>query len=789
MKKQLLSFFIPFICLFVLFLINNFIFGNNTILYSDSQYQYYQSFIYLKQLLENGSFYSFQIGLGTPMIATIAYYLGSISNLLVKFFNNIELFLLITVLIKISLCGLTMYNYLKYNYKSKYILIFSTAYALSFYSLANYFQFMWLDAYFLSPLLLLGIDRIIKEKKYLLYGITLFLIILSNYYMGYMCCLFAILYFIYKYLLSNKDKKSIKIFIVISILFGLMTMFLHIPNLLELLKIERNSAKSYLFNTDILGILSKIFIGSNIEGGILNYHHPYLYIGIFNVILLLFYFVNKKINKKEKLLSGIFILILISNIIFVPSDNFWHALSSPIGYNFRYIYLFNIFIISLCLKSFVNIKYVDKIWYYISFLIFLLTSELVILRDIMNYFNIYLSVIIFLLYLIIFKSNNKDIKLLFSILAISELFFNGYTIFKKYEYSTKIYLNNIYMEKQNILDDINDDSFYRLEFLNRFLYNDALNYNYYGANGWFSSVYLNKNFYDKIGYGTYNNSLGYNNYLLLDSLFNIKYVVSLKELKYYNYISTNKISAYPEFFYGIHYFDSYLYENPYALSLGYMVSNKIKDDINCNNPFDCQNKIINNITDTTNNIYEYYLYDDIEFKNKDFYVLVKQENYQKVSEFCLNDNCFKINDLTNTNLFFENDFENITITKKNIDDIYLAYFNFDEFINKYNILKDNQLNITSFKENHIIGNINVDDNNVLFLSIPYDEGFKILVDNKEVDYYKVIDNFIGLDLEQGYHEIEIVYEVKGFKLGLFISLTALIIFIILRHKSSLFQYN
>ena len=789
MKKQLLSFFIPFICLFVLFLINNFIFGNNTILYSDSQYQYYQSFIYLKQLLENGSFYSFQIGLGTPMIATIAYYLGSISNLLVKFFNNIELFLLITVLIKISLCGLTMYNYLKYNYKSKYILIFSTAYALSFYSLANYFQFMWLDAYFLSPLLLLGIDRIIKEKKYLLYGITLFLIILSNYYMGYMCCLFAVLYFIYKYLLSNKDKKSIKIFIVVSILFGLMTMFLHIPNLLELLKIERNSAKSYLFNTDILGILSKIFIGSNIEGGILNYHHPYLYIGIFNVILLLFYFVNKKINKKEKLLSGIFILILISNIIFVPSDNFWHALSSPIGYNFRYIYLFNIFIIYLCLKSFINLKYVDKIWYYISFLIFLLTSELVILRDIMNYFNIYLSVIIFLLYLIIFKSNNKDIKLLFSILAISELFFNGYTIFKKYEYSTKIYLNNIYMEKQNILDDINDDSFYRLEFLNRFLYNDALNYNYYGASGWFSSVYLNKNFYDKIGYGTYNNSLGYNNYLLLDSLFNIKYVVSLKELKYYNYISTNKISAYPEFFYGIHYFDSYLYENPYALSLGYMVSNKIKDDINCNNPFDCQNKIINNMTDTTNNIYEYYLYDDIEFKNKDFYVLVKQENYQKVSEFCLNDNCFKINDLTNTNLFFENDFENITITKKNIDDIYLAYFNFDEFINKYNILKDNQLNITSFKENHIIGNINVLDNNVLFLSIPYDEGFKILVDNKEVDYYKVIDNFIGLDLEQGYHEIEIVYEVKGFKLGLFISLTALIIFIILRHKSSLFQYN
>ncbi len=59
------------------------------------------------------------------MIATIAYYLGPLSNLLVKFFDNIELFLLITVLIKISLCGITMYNYLKYNYNSKYIFVFS----------------------------------------------------------------------------------------------------------------------------------------------------------------------------------------------------------------------------------------------------------------------------------------------------------------------------------------------------------------------------------------------------------------------------------------------------------------------------------------------------------------------------------------------------------------------------------------------------------------------------------------------------------------------------------------
>ena len=296
-------------------------------------------------------------------------------------------------------------------------------------------------------------------------------------------------------------------------------------------------------------------------------------------------------------------------------------------------------------------------------------------------------------------------------------------------------------------------------------------------------MYLNKDFYDKIGYNTNNNMLGYNNYLVLDSLFNIKYVVSLNELKHYDLISTNKISAYSESFYGMDYYDSYLYKNQYSLSLGYMVSNKVKESFECDNPFDCQNKIINNMTSTSNNIYEEYLYDNnIKLKNKDFYLLpiIDDYDYRKKYSICLNDKCFYFGDVNNRSVFFENNFDNIEIKTENINEFYLAYFNFDEFINKYNILKNNQLNITSFKENHIKGNINVDDNNVLFLSIPYDDGFKILVDNKEVDYYKVIDNFIGLDLEKGYHDIEIIYEVKGFKLGLFVSLLSLITFILIR---------
>ena len=48
------------------------------------------------------------------------------------------------------------------------------------------------------------------------------------------------------------------------------------------------------------------------------------------------------------------------------------------------------------------------------------------------------------------------------------------------------------------------------------------------------------------------------------------------------------------------------------------------------------------------------------------------------------------------------------------------------------------------------------------------------------EYYKHAQNGQTKDLEKGYHDIEIIYEVKGFKLGLFVSLLSLITFILIR---------
>lgn len=789
MKRiNLLSFIIPFVFLILMFITNGIIFGDNSIFYSDSQYQYYQLLVYLKNVFEGVSNfnYSFQIGFGTSMISTLAYYLLTPFNILLYFFESIENFFIFQVLIKLSLCGLTMYKFLSYQKKSRSILIFSTAYALSAYNVCNYFQMMWLDAYLLAPLLLLGIDKIIKERKNLLYGIVLFITIFSNYYTGFMCSLFGIMYFIYKYLLENKkDKKVIFMFLITFVLCGLMTMFVHIPNLLELMKINRENYIDYLFNTDFLGVLSKLYLGSS-DGNILNERHPYLYIGIFNLILLIFYFVNKKVDKKEKILSSLFILVLFLSILFVPLNNLWHAFSNPIGFNFRYIFLFNIFIINLCYKSFIEIKEVDKKYYYLAFILFLILSIFVFFRGLFNVVYLIISVVFFITYLICLYVNNKDIKILFYILVIAELFFNGFAILNSYNYIIKYYMNGVYNEKVSSIKMINNNSFYRMEFSKKYGFNDALHYGYYGITGFYSSTEMNEKFHDKVGLFSTDNTLYYNHSIVLDSLFGIKYYESLDKINYYKLISTNKVSTLENLLYGITYTDSYLYQNPYALSLGYMVSDKSKNEFICESGYDCQNVLMNNMIGYENNVYKFEKLDDNKIKinsNLDFYILVKEKTVPSTTfSVCVEDICNTNLVHSNRTLLVENNYEigeELDVSVMGIDDydIYIAYINIDNFVNNYNELKNNQLDIRTFEEDYISGVIYVEDKETLFLSITYNDNFKILVDGEEVEYYKLFDNFIGLDLEKGFHNIEIIYEVKGIKLGIIISFVSLILFI------------
>ena len=110
-----------------------------------------------------------------------------------------------------------------------------------------------------------------------------------------------------------------------------------------------------------------------------------------------------------------------------------------------------------------------------------------------------------------------------------------------------------------------------------------------------------------------------------------------------------------------------------------------------------------------------------------------------------------------------------------MDDIYFYYENLDIFNNHYNILKENEVKIKKTTSSNILGTISLEDSSYVLFTIPYDKGFECLIDGKHVNIESALDSLIAVKVESGTHEIELIYNPPGLKLGIYISLGTLIL--------------
>jgi uncharacterized membrane protein YfhO len=101
---------------------------------------------------------------------------------------------------------------------------------------------------------------------------------------------------------------------------------------------------------------------------------------------------------------------------------------------------------------------------------------------------------------------------------------------------------------------------------------------------------------------------------------------------------------------------------------------------------------------------------------------------------------------------------------------YVMYMNFVKELRK------DSITISHFDENNIKGTIKLDAKEVLFFSIPFDEGWKAEVDGKTAKIYRVNVGFSGLVLDKGEHTIELHYEVPYLASGAYVSLGTLLLY-------------
>ena len=178
-------------------------FGNSySMLYSDMYHQYYPFFVAFRKALLSGEslLYSWNVGMGLDYLGLISYYLASPLNLLsilIPESLTLEYFSLLMP-IKLGFAGLFFGIFLK-NIFGKYdisISIFGGFYGLCAWALGYQWNVMWLDTFALLPLVALGAVWLLRDKKFILYTVTLFLSVFANYYVGFFTCIFVLLLFI-----------------------------------------------------------------------------------------------------------------------------------------------------------------------------------------------------------------------------------------------------------------------------------------------------------------------------------------------------------------------------------------------------------------------------------------------------------------------------------------------------------------------------------------------------------------------------------------------------------------
>ncbi len=352
-------------------------FGKNSVLVLDLNGQYVQFFAGLRAILHGDGtlLYSFSRSLGGEFLGIYAYYLASPLSWLVALFPEksiLEALLTIFVL-KCGFTGLNFGIFLHYTRRppKTMTIALSILYALSSYLVVMQHNTMWIDAMMLVPLLILGLERLIREKKPLLYAFSLGLILLCNYYIGYMVCIFTALYFFYYFLAHSADVRNPygerRHFLAALLRTGVFTLLgigvaamLIFPAYYSLTFGKTGfSTGNFAFTSkfEILDFIAKMFPGSydtvRPEG------LPWVYSGTLSLLLLPLYFAAAKIKTREKVATGALLLILFLSMYINTFDVLWHGGQAPNWLNYRYSFLFIFVMLLMAARTLTALRSVD----------------------------------------------------------------------------------------------------------------------------------------------------------------------------------------------------------------------------------------------------------------------------------------------------------------------------------------------------------------------------------------------------------------------------------------------
>lgn len=580
-------------------------FGEGSVLVLDLNAQYVWFFEALRNFAKGDAslLYSFARSLGGEFMGIYAYYIASPLSYIVCLFPQDRMLegLLTLFLLKTAISAGTFGFYMKKTEKQMSglsLIIFSTFYALSSYAVVQQHNTMWIDALMWLPLITLGIEQLIKYGKFKTYTIFLALTVFSNYYIGYMVCIYCFFYFFLYYLAHNEENRNNPLLEKFHFLKSLLRIALYSVIAIGIASViilcayySLNFGKTTFsdpdwtvnLSFDILDLLYKFLPGSydtvRPEG------LPFVYCGLLTLLLLPAYFLSNKYPMRQKIVSGIFVFIFVASFSLNIVDLAWHGFQFPNWLNYRYSFMLTFYLCVLGCRAFsdfdnISLKTVMGTGGLIALLCVILQKYepgTDVIPD--DYTTIWFSLIVIFAYLsllgLLRKTNDKQLISIFLVAAVSvEVFLSGLWNLNGLDYDV-VYTgydsyNGFLAETRPIVEAVqeSDTSFYRMEKVIGSRTNDNMALKIRGLTG--STSTLNEEtirFLNKMGYASQSHWSTYGGGTPVnDALLGIKYVIgetgSIYE-NYYDIYAEDEKNGHTA------------YRNPYALSIAYGVSSNV----------------------------------------------------------------------------------------------------------------------------------------------------------------------------------------------------------------------
>lgn len=815
---------IPCGIMLLLFIVNGiFPFGDRSFLFSDMYHQYMPFFSEFTQKVRAGEslFYSWDVGVGSNFFALYIYYLASPLNWLAFLIpaDYLMEFMSYLVVFRIGLCGLTFCIYLRRHFETTHIstVLFSCFYALSGYMAAYNWNIMWLDCVILLPIILLGLERLVKEGKGALYCITLTLCILTNYYISIMVCIFLVFYFFSLLLQKGTFMKPVWQFGLYSLLAGAMAAVLLVPMVCAMLGTEFGSAEfpttweSYF---SVLDELARHLMCVKTSRGL--DHWPNIYCGSAVLLLIPLFVINREIPVKRKFamlgLTGILLLSFSTNIL-----NFiWHGFNYPNSLPARQSFIYIFLVLVMCYETFLHRQGIEKKEILYSFLvavIFLLFCEKFVENEDFADWVVMVTLLFVIIYAVLFYFYQQKTERLWRTMLGILAFAIVITEVTVNTYNTSLGT----VSRSAYLEDIGDyqalykyaqgktEGFWRVEKFTRTTKNDGTLAGYPTASV-FSSTMNSRmgDLYEDLGmrhskvFYAFDGATG-----LTSALLNVRYMFGntadalrddgglTDDSLYTPVIDSGKVM---------------LYECNYTLPFGYVVPMDFQMPIlKTNDSIKLQNQMVKDLGISG------YLFAKIKSysKKENIEMSVQEDGYYYAMLTEGGSESIEVQGDFGTKVFqnlkknsilyigYLKDGQSINLINGDEGDItpqmsLTVYRMNTQVLRKVlNRLSEAYMTDVSYDSTFVKGHISLEQPGKVMLSIPYEENWEIMVNGEEVEPELFGDTFMMIPLAAGEYDIVMKYTMKGLREGLLISVLSFVLFMAVlffsqkeAHKSS-----